>query len=155
MNLIDILKKNNKIILSLNEEYFVKMQKKEKKYEYRKRFLNQKSYAFIYISKTKKEIAGIVEFGVPKCDSSENIAKFASQIGDSTYDNIISYLGENKKGYAIPINKVYLFDSPIKISTLKKIDKNFYAPQSYSYLKEKSNLYNYLKNSTIQLIEIL
>ena len=56
MNLIDILKKNNKIILSLNEEYFVKMQKKEKKYEYRKRFLNQKSYAFIYISKTKKEI---------------------------------------------------------------------------------------------------
>ena len=27
MNLIDILKKNNKIILSLNEEYFVKMQK--------------------------------------------------------------------------------------------------------------------------------
>lgn len=30
MNLIDILKKNNKIILSLNEEYFVKMQKKRK-----------------------------------------------------------------------------------------------------------------------------
>lgn len=30
MNLIDILKKNNKIILSLNEEYFVKMQKKGK-----------------------------------------------------------------------------------------------------------------------------
>ena len=30
MNLIDILKKNNKIILSLNEEYFVKMQKKKR-----------------------------------------------------------------------------------------------------------------------------
>ncbi|MGZ7204688.1 hypothetical protein ACXWOS_09570, partial [Streptococcus pyogenes] len=109
----------------------VKMQKKEKKYEYRKRFLNQKSYAFIYISKTKKEIAGIVEFGIPKCDTSEKIAVFASQIGDSTYDNMISYLGENKKGYAIPINKVYLFDSPLELSTLREIDKNFYAPQSY------------------------
>lgn len=63
MNLIDILKKNNKIILSLSEEYFVKMQKKEKKYEYRKRFLNQKSYAFIYISKTKKKLQELLNLG--------------------------------------------------------------------------------------------
>lgn len=155
MDLIDILNKSNNIILSLSEEYFVKMQRKEKRYEYRKRFLNQKSYAFIYISKTKKEMAGIVEFGIPKCDSSEKIAQFASQIGDSTYDSMMAYLGENKKGYAIPIKKVYLFDLPIQISTLRKIDEQFHPPQSYSYLKEKSNLYHYLKNSTIQLIEVV
>ena len=154
MDLKDILNEQNIIILSLRESYFVEIKRKKKKYEYRKRFLKKESWAFIYVSKTKKEIVGIIRLGIPKYDSSEKIAMFASQIGDNIYDSMISYLGVGKKGYAIPIDNVYLFDSPIGISTLRKIDNNFYAPQSYSYLREKSKLYDYLKKSKIQLIEV-
>ncbi len=93
------------ILLSIRENYFDSMISGNKKYEYRKRYRKVKTKALIYISKTKKSIVGIVEFGEPIVGNSECISRFSAQNGDSNYHDMKEYLGTNNECYAIPIEK--------------------------------------------------
>jgi predicted transcriptional regulator len=154
MELTKLLKNKNPLILSLRETYFLKMLTQEKKFEYRKKFPKSETTALIYISKSKKEIVGIVEFGVPHIASSDLISELAESIGESTYQEMMAYLGQGKTGYAIPVDDIYLFDVPLPLEQLRKIDAKFFPPQSYSFLKEDSDLYHYLIGSDIKLEKI-
>lgn len=147
-----LLKDDNIILLSLREQYFNSILNGTKLYEYRKVYKKEKSKAIIYISKTKKNIAGIIEFGKPIIDTSENISKLAQINGDSEYQSMIQYLGENKKGYAIPINKVYIFEESLPVDLIKEKGIKFIAPQSYSDLKNNKDLLNYISEKNIKFI---
>ena len=45
-------------LMSIREEYYYEILKGEKHFEYRKKYCKEESLAYIYISKTKKEIVG-------------------------------------------------------------------------------------------------
>ncbi len=154
MDISEVLNKNTNIVLSLREEYFSRILAGEKKFEYRKKFLNDSVTALIYVSKTKKEIAGIIEFDKSLVLSSEEIATKADEMGESVFSDMLAYFGERKIGYMIPVKKVYVFEQPISLETLRTIDERFFPPQSYCYLKEDSKLFQYLINSNIKLLEV-
>ena len=133
-------------MMSLRQEYFEQILKGEKTFEYRKKYYDEKSVAYIYVSKTQKEIVGKVWFGKPIIDDSEKIAQIAEKDQPGSYNNIKEYLGKNR-GYAIPIEKVELVKK-ISLKEIKEVFADFVPPQSYYYLDNKKQLLDFLIERT-------
>lgn len=53
------------VLMSMREVYFNEILTGKKHYEYRKKYCESESIAYIYISKTRKEIVGKIWFGKP------------------------------------------------------------------------------------------
>ena len=53
------------LFLSFRTEYFKPLLYGVKKYEYRKRFCNEETVAYLYLSGKSRQVVGIMELGVP------------------------------------------------------------------------------------------
>lgn len=139
------VKKN--VLLSLLEKPFNEILDGKKVFEFRKQYTREKSKAFVYISKTKKQICAIIDFDVPIYDTSHNIALLSERMKPGSYNNIITYFTESY-GFAIPINSISLIN-PISLNELKKKFANFIVPQSYYYLDDKQEILEFLSQFPI------
>lgn len=131
------------VLMSLREEYYQAMLEGTKKYEYRTRYLKEASFAYIYISKTKKSIVAKITFWKPIIGTAQEIAELAEQENPGCYHDMIDYFSHGV-GYALPIKEI----TPIKevsLDTLKKIFPDFVVPQSYYILDKKPELLAYLE----------
>lgn len=151
MNLKQLTQSDNPmVILSLREPYFKAMLSGEKCFEYRKTYKNMPTIAIVYISRTLKSIAGVIEFGTPIIDNPDAISKLAVSHNEATYTEMMAYFGERKAVYAIPIKRIYTYATPISVEDLKTQGIAFRAPQSYKALDEMSDLYTFLKDKALQ-----
>lgn len=130
------------IILSLHEKYFNKILDGSKTKEYRMSFLKSKSKAYIYLTKNRQEIAGIIYFGLPKFMDTEAILD-ESMTNGTNYSTMIEWLNGRSGCYSIPIEKVVKFKQPIDKTTLKSIP-GFLAPQTYLLLDNREELKDFL-----------
>ena len=150
----DLIKNHHEIVLmSLWEEYFEEMLSGIKRYEYRKRYRKVPTKAFIYISKTKKSIGALIEFGQPIFGTATEIAKLSESEQAGTYKAMEEYLSGGK-GIAIPIKAIYQFE-PIHLDELKKEIPEFVAPQSYYLLDDKIKLLDLLKEKEIRTAHMI
>ena len=144
----DLLDVNDEIILiSIREEYFDAIISGIKKYEYRKNYRKVPTKAFIYISKTKKSIVALVEFGKPIFGSVEEICEISESENPGSYDDMTQYLNSGK-GVAIPVEKVHEF-TPISLIEMKSRVEKFTVPQSYYMLDNKREVLNILKDKEV------
>lgn len=132
------------VLMSLREEYYDAMLNGRKHYEYRTRYLKEKSEAYIYISKTKKSIVAKIKFGEPIIGDANTIATIAEQEESGCYQAMIEYL-HNNVGYAIPIEKITLMEE-VPLSELQQRFPKFVVPQSYYILDKKLELLSFLKS---------
>lgn len=128
--------------MSLREEYFKQMIAGQKIVEFRKKYQQNRSFVYLYISGTKKSIIGAIRFDEPIIDSPEKIAGSESS---SSYKGTLEYLEVKKVGYAIPIQKIFLFKRKVSLVHLRN-QFNFTPPQSYFILKDHNGLKEYLSN---------
>ena len=135
------------VLMSLREEYYLAIMAGKKHYEYRTRYLKERSVAFIYISKTKKSIVAKIEFGEPIIEDAKTIAMIAENDEPGSYQGIIDYL-YNNVGYAIPIEKITLIDE-VTLSELQKRFPDIVVPQSYYILDKKPELLSFLQSREI------
>lgn len=131
------------LILSIEKKYFDLMLKGLKKYEFRRKIINDPCNAFIYIPNPYKEIQGYIEFDSPIVDTPENINQIALSQGLEEDSDILEYMEGLEKGYAIPVKEIKLLKSPVKLSYLRE-HFDFTAPQSYVIVDKKPELLNYL-----------
>lgn len=131
------------IVMSLREKYFERMITRQKSFEFRKRYRKNNTFAFIYISKTKKSIIGAVRFGEPIIDNIEKIAEIAESESVSSYNGMLEYLEGKELGYAIPLKEVFRFKKVLSLVQLRE-QFAFTPPQSYSLLKNEDKLKKYL-----------
>lgn len=144
----DLVNKMDQLVLmSLREEYFEKMLSGEKGFEYRKSFRKTPTKCFIYISKTRKAISGLVEFGQPIFGSANEICEIAEKDEPGSFLGMKAYLGKGK-GVAIPIKKVYEF-SPVSLEELKSKINRFTVPQSYYMLDQKPEIVDLLVDKPV------
>lgn len=140
----DKIRKDNEkkyLLMSLREEYFSEIAAGKKLYEYRTKFAEEKTTAFIYVPK-KKEIVGIIEFDKPIKGTSDQIAKFAEDYDKGDYMDFYTWL-DGRDCYALPVLKIITF-KPLSIEKLKERFEDFSVPQSYYYLNKKEELLDYL-----------
>ncbi|WP_054942600.1 ASCH domain-containing protein [Paenibacillus ihuae] len=124
-----------KVLLSIKPEFVKKIFSGEKKYEYRKSiFKREVESILVYSTKPVGKIVGEIFIEEILIDEPESIWKATSEHSGISYNFFREYFENRNKGYAIKIKKAILFDIPIDPF---QDDKNFKAPQSYCYIKER------------------
>ena len=139
------------IFLSFRPEYFRPILYGIKKYEYRKRFCNEPVIAYLYLSSPVQEVIGRIELGKPL------VTKELLDIYSNNKKVKLRLLRclENKEQYIIPIVSLQLFEDPVTIYDLKKINPNFTIPQCYCNLEKKRDIFEYLQSRTFLEREFL
>jgi len=132
------------VLMSLIQEYYYAMLEGRKHYEYRTRYLKEKSDAYIYISKTKKSIVAKIRFGEPIIGDAQTIAAISEQEEPGSYNGMMEYL-YNNIGYAIPIEEIIPI-MEVHLSELQQSFPNFVVPQSYYILDKKPELLLFLES---------
>ena len=132
------------ILLSLHESYFEEIKKGIKRYEYRKRYVKQPSFAYIYCTSPAKAVKGIVVFDTPIIGSPELISEISEkETGEGALT--AEYLKGSNKGHAIPVVSWQEIE-PISLDELRAHIAGFVPHQSYYRLDNKPELLEYLKS---------
>ncbi len=109
-----------KILISLDENAYQDFLNSSKKYEYRKRWPNQKVIAYIYVKNPRKSILAKMEFDNPIYKEKECIARIAEKENKEWYRSTLDYFSGKKYGYAIRCLKIVILKSPKSLSKLEK-----------------------------------
>lgn len=112
------------ILLSLKEQFFEQILNKTKEYEFRKQFPNESLTAVVYLS-------------FP-------VMKEHPLISPHNSASLIKYYSGRETGYAIPVLDVYRLEKAISLAEIRNKQPGFQPPQSYSYLKYGSYLFDEL-----------
>lgn len=130
------------IFLSFKPEFFRPILYGIKKYEYRKRFCKEKVRAYLYLSSPVHEVIGVMELGEPL---------LIGEVIKSVDNNSLAYRRlnnclDNREQYAIPIESLKLYKTPVPISKIKKINPDFFVPHSYLNIENHSNIFEFLND---------
>ena len=124
------------IFLSFRPEYFKPLLYGIKKYEYRKRFCEEETKAYLYLSGKSREVIGVMELGKPiRLDlTREDYLNYPE-----TLKRVDEYI-LNKDINAVPIKSLALFDNPISLDEIRNEIPNFMPPQMYFVLDNHPKL---------------
>lgn len=124
------------IFLSFRPEYFKPLLYGIKKYEYRTRFCDEETKAYLYLSSKARCVVGILELGKPiRLDlTRNNYLEYRDTL--KRVDNYISTGDVN----AVPIKSLSLFKNPVTLDEIRERIPNFMPPQLYYVLDNKIEL---------------
>lgn len=124
------------LFLSFNPKYFKPLLYGLKKYEYRKRFCNEATTAYLYLSQKMKKVIGIVELGKPL--RLKEVIKELDKDSEA-FKRVDEYLKKGNKN-AVPIKSLRLFKKSISLDEIRKEIPNFMPPQMYYVLDNNKKL---------------
>lgn len=134
------------LFLSFNDKYFKPLLCGIKKYEYRKRFCDEETICYLYLSGKARKTVGILYLGRPI--KLEKIMD-ACKNNPDTFKRVEEYLQKGIKN-AVPIKQLSLFKEPISLEILRKKFNNFMPPQMYYNLDNNKDLLNYLEKQEVE-----
>lgn len=121
-----------KVIMSIKPEYVEKIFKGEKKFEYRKSiFKKEVESILIYATKPVGKVVGEIIFTEILQDNPNEIWKLTAQESGVEYAFFKEYFNNKEIAYAIKIDKVSIYESPVELDQYIGSGK---APQSYCYI---------------------
>lgn len=133
------------ILLSFRSEYFGPLLYGIKKYEYRKRFCNEETIAYLYLSGKSRQVVGIMELGKPiRLDNTRN--NYLDY--PDTLKRVDKYI-ESKDINAIPIKSLSLFKNPLSLEDIRKEIPTFMPPQMYFVLDNHLKLKQLLEQQEV------
>ena len=133
------------IFLSFKPEYLKPLLYGIKKYEYRKRFCDEETKAYLYLSGKSRQVIGIMELGKPiRLDlTRDNYLKYPK-----TLKRVDEYI-LNRDINAVPIKSLALFEVPISLEEIRKQICSFMPPQMYLILNNYPKLKTLLENQKL------
>ena len=134
-----------RIFLSFRPEYFRPLLYGIKKYEYRKRFCDEETIAYLYLSGKSRQVIGIMELGKPiRLDyTRDNYIDYPD-----TLKRVDEYIESNDIN-AIPIKSLSLFKNPLSLEDIRKEIPNFMPPQMYFVLDNHLKLKQLLEQQKV------
>ena len=133
------------IFLSFRPEYFKPLLYGIKKYEYRKRFCDEETKAYLYLSGKSRQVIGVMELGKPiHLDLTRE--KYLDY--PETLKRVEEYI-LNKDINAVPIKSLALFDNPISLDEIRRNIPKFMPPQMYFVLDNHSKLKSLLEKQPL------
>lgn len=133
------------LFLSFNDKYFRPLYYGLKKYEYRKRFCNEESICYLYLSGKTRKVIGILKLGKPI-----KLKKIINHLDEykETKKRVDSYIELGVEN-AVPILELSLFKKEITLEKLREKFNGFMPPQMYYDLDKNKALLNYLQKQEI------
>lgn len=116
-----------------------------KKYEYRKRFCDEETKAYLYLSGKSRQVVGVMELGKPiRLDLTRE--KYLNY--PETLKRVDEYI-LNKDINAVPIKSLALFNNPIRLDDIRNVIPNFMPPQMYFVLDNHPRLKSLLEKQPL------
>lgn len=129
------------VLLSIKPKYVKEIMNGNKKYEFRKsifRCREDVELVYIYSTSPVKKIVGVFTIETIIEDHPKNLWESFREFSGIGAAEFFSYFGSNKKGFAIEIGKVEVFERPI--DPFREFS-DFKPPQSFYYI-DKNVLFN-------------
>lgn len=139
----DFISNEQYVIISLMEEYFLNIVNGQKKYEYRRKFINRPCKAFIYVNSPVMAISGLVHLEKPIYDTVDGICRIAENQKAGSTEGMLTYLNGLERAYAIPIQSLIRF-KPLRLAEIRESFPNFSPPQFYISANKKPELLRFL-----------
>lgn len=133
------------MLISIKTKYANQIFNGIKLYEYRRKSIGEKNCnkkIFVYSSEEEKAIVGYI---IVEKIFEGDIDYILEVTNNKNNGDIIDYFNSCNKCYALKIASAIKFKTPIYLSEIKNIDKNFVVPQFYRYIKENEYIYEELK----------
>jgi predicted transcriptional regulator len=146
----EIIEQRKSILMCIHDNYFDRMVKGTKHYEYRFTFTKNKTRAYIYIPRVEKHIVGYIDLGRPSWEDVKKTCKIYTESDNGDYKDMESWLAGKEGCYVIPIENIFIYERPVTLAELLSLDPEFNAPQSFMYLHNKKNLLNLLENRQVR-----
>lgn len=133
------------IFLSFRPEYYKPILYGLKKYEYRKRWCDEETVAYLYLSGKARKVVGVMELGRPiRLDKTRS--DYAGH--PQTLKRVDHYIASRDIN-AVPILSFSLLETEITLEALRKQIPGFMPPQMYYDLANHRALNEYLARFTI------
>lgn len=126
------------LIISLRPEPYARMLAGTKRHEFRRRFADRPSVAYLYVSTPVGAIAACAEFGRPIAGTPEQLAALAERDEPGSYAQTLAYFDGTPRGFAVPILAVRPI-APLPLAELRGTF-GFPPPRSYRRLDAASAL---------------
>ena len=119
------------IMISLHEKWHSAILAGEKKFEFRRTFINEPCTAYVYVSGRIRGVAAVAELAAPIAGSPAEVVERVSS--GATAESLRAYYGQRTRVYAIPISRYELIPV-VSLDDLRRAQPRFQPPQSYIFI---------------------
>lgn len=96
---------------------------------------------FIYVSSPIMELRGGFRVGQVWRDTPEKVWNIVSDLAKVEKPNFNTYFEGKTVACAFEIRKVWEYENPISLNTLRELFPNFVVPQSWRYVRDDEHLF--------------
>lgn len=96
-----------RVLMSLNPEYYELIWQHLKRHEFRRRYLaDRPTRWFVYLTAPVSKLAAVIDLDEAIVDTPRRLAEIAEQARVGNSESVFEYLEDLERGFAIPIKKV-------------------------------------------------
>lgn len=131
---LDLSARRERVLMSLNPEYYALIWQGLKRHEFRRRYLADKPTTwFVYLTAPVSRLAAVIDLDTAIVDSPARIAEIAEQARVGNGASVYEYLKDLKRGFAIPIRQVREYPG-FTAGQLAGMLGSFHPPQGYTLI---------------------
>src|SRR5262245_33396079 len=121
-----------RVLMSLNPEYYDLIWQRLKTHEFRRRYLAGRPTSwFVYLTTPVSTLAAVIELDEAVVETPRAIADIAERANPGNGASVHAYLNDLERGFALPIRTVREYDG-FDAEKLGTMLGGFHAPQGYT-----------------------
>lgn len=137
---LDLPVQRERVLMSLNPEYYDLIWHGLKRHEFRRRYLAGKPTTwFVYLTAPVSTLAAVIDLDTATKDTPDRIAKIADEARPGNGTSVYEYLKDLEHGYAIPITRVREYPG-LTAADLGGLLGSFHPPQGYTLIDRHPTL---------------
>lgn len=137
---LDLPVQAERVLMSLNPEYYDLIWQGLKRHEFRRRYLAGKPTTwFVYLTAPVSKLAAVIDLDTAITDTPVRIAAIAEQARADNGASVYEYLKDLERGFAIPIMRVCEYPG-FTAGELAEMLGGFHPPQGYTLIDRHPDL---------------
>lgn len=129
---LDLPARRERVLMSLNPEYYELIWQGLKRHEFRRRYLADRPTTwFVYLTAPVSKLAAVIDLDAAIVDTPRRIADIAEQARVGNGESVHEYLHDLERGFAIPIKQVREYPG-FTAEELAGLLGSFHPPQGYA-----------------------
>jgi predicted transcriptional regulator len=131
---LNIPVERERVLMSLNPEYYELIWQGLKRHEFRRRYLADRPTTwFVYLTVPVSTLAAVIDLDPAIVDAPRRIADLAEQSRTGNGESVYEYLKDLERGFAIPIKRVREYPG-FTAEELTEMLGSFHPPQGYTLI---------------------
>lgn len=129
-----------RVLMSLNPQYYDLIWQRLKRHEFRRRFLQGRPVTWlVYLTAPVSKLAAVIDLDEAIVDTPQRIADLAEQANPGNGTSVFGYLKDLERGFALPIKKVREYGG-FTADELADMLGGFHPPQGYTLIDKHPTL---------------